>query len=273
MAPGDRRSRQREPAGVQRDQRELETLAFAPEHVLRRHLHVGEPDDPVLQRLESHEVEPLHHLDAGPVRLDDERRDLLRTGARHDHHQLGDGAVGAPELLAVQDVVLAVGRKRRGRAERGGIGADLILGQREGGHGTLGQTRQILLLLRRRAEQLERRGNADGLRRGEQGGEVSVLARDQPHGVGVAVLAQAEAAVLGRDLDAEGADLSQTLHDLGRDLPLAIDLVAVHPLLHEALELLHERPGPGEIRRVGLGKGMHQIEPERTLEQLSHEAG
>ena len=36
-------------------------------------------------------------------------RDLLRLRvARHHHEQLGDRAVGAPELLAVEDVVLAV---------------------------------------------------------------------------------------------------------------------------------------------------------------------
>jgi hypothetical protein len=86
-------------------------------------------------------------------------------------------------------------------------------------------------------------------------------------------LAEAESAVLGRDLDAERADVAQTLHDLGRDLPLTIDFVAVHPLLHEPLELFHEGPGAGEIGRVRLRKWMNQIEPERTLEELSHEAG
>ena len=79
LAPRHRRRGQGEPAGVERDQRELESLALAPEHVLHRHLHVGEPDDAVLERLEAHEVEPLHHLDAGPVGLDDERGDLLRA--------------------------------------------------------------------------------------------------------------------------------------------------------------------------------------------------
>ena len=58
------RGGKREPAGVEGDERELESLALAPEHVLDRHLHVGEADDAVLERLESHEVEPLHHLDA-----------------------------------------------------------------------------------------------------------------------------------------------------------------------------------------------------------------
>ena len=70
----------------------LRPFALTPEQVLDRHLHVGEADDAVLDRLEPHEVEAMHHLDAGPVGLDDERGDLLGAGARHHHHQLGDGA-------------------------------------------------------------------------------------------------------------------------------------------------------------------------------------
>ena len=116
-------------------------------------------------------------------------------------------------------------------------------------------------------------GHADRLGRGEQRREVAVLAGHQSDRVGVAVLAQPQAAVLGRDLDAEGADVAQLLHELGRNLPVAVDLVAIHPLLHEALELVHERLGAREIRRIGLGEGMHQVEPERALEQLAHEAG
>ncbi len=167
----------------------------------------------------------------------------------------------------------AVGRQRGVGAQRRGVGADVILGERKGRDRALRQTGEILLLLRRRAEQLERRGDADGLRRGEQGSEVAVLAGHQPDRVGVAVLAQAEAAVLGRDLDAERADVAQALHDLSGDLPVPIDLVAVHPLPHEPLEPLHERPGPLQVGRIRLGEGVHQVEPELALEQLAHEAG
>ena len=52
-------------------------------------------------------------------------RDLLRPGPRHDHHQLGDGAVGAPELLAVEHVVGAVGGEHGRGAHRGRIAADV----------------------------------------------------------------------------------------------------------------------------------------------------
>src|SRR5215213_1876195 len=101
----------------------------------------------------------------------------------------------------------------------------MVLGEGKGGDGPARQTGQVLLLLLRRAEQLERRRHSDGLRRGEQGSEVAVLAGYQSHRMGVAVLAQPQAAVLGRDLDPEGADLTQSLDDLGRDLAVPVDLV------------------------------------------------
>ena len=126
-----RRRRQRQPAGVERDERELQALALAPEEVLLRDADVREADDAVLDGLQAHEVAADDDLDAGPGPLDDERRDLLRVGVpRHDDEELGDRAVRAPELLAVEDVV-AVRRPRRGRREVGRIRADLRLGQRE----------------------------------------------------------------------------------------------------------------------------------------------
>ncbi len=54
--PRGRARRQRQAAGVEGDERELEPLALAPQHVLPRHPHVREPDDAVLDRLEPHEV-------------------------------------------------------------------------------------------------------------------------------------------------------------------------------------------------------------------------
>ena len=44
--------------------------------------------------------------------------------------------------------------------------------------------------------------------------------------------------------------------DVRRDLSLPVDPVAVHPLAQEALEPLHEGPGPLHVRRIGLrGRG------------------
>ncbi len=91
--------------------------------------------------------------------------------------------------------------------------------------------------------------------------------------MGVAVLAQPESAVLGGDLDAERADLPESAHDLLGNLAFAIDLVAVHPLEHEPLEPSHEGPGALEIVGVRSGEGVHEVESERALEELAHEAG
>ena len=87
-------------------ERELEALALAPEHVLERHLHVGEADDAVLERLEAHEVERCTTSTPGQSVSTMKAVIFFGPGARHDDEQLGDGAVGAPELLAVEDVVL-----------------------------------------------------------------------------------------------------------------------------------------------------------------------
>ena len=197
---------------------------------------------------------------------------VFGPGARHDHQQLRDGAVGAPELLAVQDVVQPVLGERRGGLEARRVGADLILRQRKGGHGALREPGQVPLLLLGGAEQLERRRHADGLRGREQRGQVAVLAGDEGDRAGVAVLAEAETAVLGGDLDAERADIAERADDVAGDLPLAVDHVAVHPLLHEPLEPLHERSGALQVGRIRGRERMDQVEAERALEHLAHEA-
>ena len=114
FAAGDRGRGQGQAAGVEGDERQLEPLALAPEDVLHRHFHVGEADDAVFDRLESHEVEPLHHLHARANSVSTMNAVIFFVpGPRHHHHQLGDRPVGAPQLLAVEDVVRAVGREDR----------------------------------------------------------------------------------------------------------------------------------------------------------------
>ena len=73
----------------------------------------------VADAAQPHELAAVHDLDARRVRLDDERRDLLllfavddlRRRLRHHDDQLGLRAVRAPQLLAVEDPALAVGRR------------------------------------------------------------------------------------------------------------------------------------------------------------------
>ena len=74
---------------------------------------------------------------------------FLAFVAGHHHQQLGDGAVGAPELLAIEDVV-----RRRASASavvlhRGRIGADLGSVRAKAEIAPLAQPRQVLLLLLR----------------------------------------------------------------------------------------------------------------------------
>ena len=149
LAHGDGADGEREPSRVERDQGQLQALPLTPQHVLLRYAHVGEADHAVVHHLDAHEMAAVEDLDAGRVRFDDERRDLpfllppddLRRGPRHHHQQLGDGAVGAPQLLAVQDPGLPVLARHRGRLHRRRVRADVRLGQGERRHGALGEAR------------------------------------------------------------------------------------------------------------------------------------
>src|SRR5204863_2058576 len=141
-----------------------------PEDILTRHAHVREPHDLILDRLEPHEAAAMHDLHARRVRLDDERSDLLAwlsvhdgvRRARHDDEQVSARAVRAPELLAVQRPELPVLAPRRARAEIGGIGAGVDLSEGKGRNGSLGEPREVALLLLRRPEQLQWLRQADG---------------------------------------------------------------------------------------------------------------
>src|ERR1041384_2671730 len=89
-----------------------------------------------------------------PVGLYDERRDLLllfpidhlRRRPRHHDRELRLGAVGAPQLLAVQnpDIVIEDGI----RFHRGGVRAHAVLGERECRDRAFGETGKVFFLLR-----------------------------------------------------------------------------------------------------------------------------
>ncbi len=155
------RRRQRQAPGIERDQRQLESLALSPEHVLDRHLDVGEADDAVLQCPEAHEVEPLDDLHSGPVALHDERGYGVGTGPGHHDVQFGDGAIGAPELFAIQDVAPAILGEHRRRLDPGWIGTHAILRERERTDGALGEPGEVLPLLLFGSEKLEWLRQAD----------------------------------------------------------------------------------------------------------------
>src|SRR5213592_4717111 len=139
VAAGKRGDGKREPSGIERDQAQLQTLAHLPQHVLVGDADVGEAHHAVVDRLQAHEVAAVLDFHARPPGLDDERRDLplflsvhdLGRRARDHHEQLRLGAVGAPQLLAVQNPRLAVRRRDGRRLHRGRVGADARLRQGE----------------------------------------------------------------------------------------------------------------------------------------------
>src|SRR5207249_11378778 len=131
LAGGDRGDGKREPPGIESDQAQLQALAHLPQHVLVGDADVGEAHHTVVDRLQAHEVAAVLDFHARPRGLDDERRDLpfflsvhdLGRRARDHDEQLRLRAVGAPQLLAVQDPRLAVRRRDGHRLHRGGVGA------------------------------------------------------------------------------------------------------------------------------------------------------
>ena len=126
LAGGRAHRRDRQPPGVERGQRDLETLALLAEPVLDRHPHLVEAGDAVLDALQAHEVVAVLDRDARGVGLDDERGDAAAAAVvlghlRHHDEQLGDHAVGGPELDPVEQVRRAVlGRRRRACPSRAG---------------------------------------------------------------------------------------------------------------------------------------------------------
>src|SRR3546814_18382058 len=87
--------------------------------------------------------------------LDDERGDLAlgRVGAREHGVEIGDAAVGDPDLLAGERPAAVVVAHGLG-ADRGGVGTGTGFGEAErGDHLARGQFRQVTLLLRVAAEQ------------------------------------------------------------------------------------------------------------------------
>ena len=193
----------------------------------------------------------------------------------HHHQQLGDGAVGAPELLAVEDVGLPSGVSSAVVSIRAGSEPTCGLGEGEGGDLAGGAARQVLLLQRVAAEELERLGDADRLVRREQGREVAVDAAEELHHRLVLGRGEAEAAVLLGDLHAEGAQLAQPVEHVLRVLAGGVDLHRVDLVAQQLLDRLEEGPelGPLLVLVAGQREGVDQVEPEVAEEELAQEAG
>ena len=83
--------------------------------------------------------------DAGEGALHQKRGELLAADLGEDREQIGRAAVGDPHLLAVEDVVRAVGAEVGAGAGGQRIGAGVRLGEAVGGqHLRVGQLGQVL---------------------------------------------------------------------------------------------------------------------------------
>ncbi len=233
----------------------------------------------VLDRLEPHEAASVNDLDARPRRLDDERGDLLAHLAVHDgirrsrHHdeQFGARAVRAPQLLAVEDEILAVGRQLGVRVHVRRVGTGVHFREGERADRALGEPRKILRLLRVVAEQFERLRQSYGLMGRQKRRERSVLRRHQRHRPHVTRIREPEAAVLLGDLDPEGAHLAKLLDVFLGNLARAIDHVRIDPL-EELAKRVEKRPGAFLFLGVVGRMRMNQVEPKTAEKHLAHEA-
>src|SRR5690606_1481106 len=128
LAGADAHGWQGQPAGVEGGEGDLEALALRTDPVGGRHPDPVEAGDAVLQAPQAHEGVAVLDGDALGAGLDDEGGDAAPVPlglryARHDDEEVGDHAVGGPQLHAVEDVVVAVGHG--GGGEPGRVGADV----------------------------------------------------------------------------------------------------------------------------------------------------
>ena len=190
----------------------------------------------------------------------------------HDDQQLGERSVRAPELGAVQDVVLSVlGQLDAGR-QSSGVRAHLGLGERERADLTARTARQVLVLELVGPKELQRLRNTDRLVGGQQCGEVSVNTAQHLHDLRVFELVEAQTAVLSRNLHAEGAHLGELRDVVHVVLASRVHLDAVPGVPEEGLELVEE----GFELRTPLGAlrvGVDEVESEVAQEHFLHEAG
>ena len=109
-APGDRAA-DGDPLVHQRRDRDTPSLALAADASRVGHPHVGEED--LVELGLPGDLEERSHLDAERLHVDEERRHPLVLGevgvrARHNEAERGDVRQGGPDLLPVQQPLLAV---------------------------------------------------------------------------------------------------------------------------------------------------------------------
>ena len=254
---------------------DLEPPALLADQVLRRHEDVGELGDRVLDPLQPHERVAVQDLHARRVAGQDEGADAaaVALGLRHARHHdddVGDHAVGRPQLGAVELVAALDGLG--GRRHARGVGADVGLGQQEGRDVGARHARQPLALLLVGAEHPQRLGDADRLVRGDQRAERGVPGADHRQRAVVVDLREPEAAVLLGDLHPHRADPLEPLDDLVGDLRLALDQQRVDLVLEELAERREE--ALALLGRLGVEPRLRvdQVQPVVAEEELLAEA-
>ena len=138
-----------------RRKRDLESGTFLKDDVLPRNAHIGEPNDCIVKRAQSHEPAAIRDLQSRRVYIDDERCDLLaffsadhlRRRARHHHQHAGFHAVSAPKFFAVQDELGAVFAWLSFQAQCRRVGSCMDFRQRERRNFAACDARKIFLFL------------------------------------------------------------------------------------------------------------------------------
>ena len=121
-----------DPLATERAHRDLPALPFLAESVRGGDPCVGEPH--LVEHLVADDVLDGPALDARRLHVDDERGDALvlraaldgaRVGAEQEEAPLGEVRRGDPDLLAVDDVLVAVGDGRGAQVREVGAGLGL----------------------------------------------------------------------------------------------------------------------------------------------------
>ena len=233
---------------VQRRKRDPQPFALGEDYIFARHADIGEANDAVVQRPQSHEPAAMRDLHARRVHLDDERRDLVfrlaihqfRRRPGHDDDDAGFGAVGAPQFFAVQHEMFSVGRRLGVGLHFRRIRADPRFRQGKGRNFPLRHAREELSFLNLVAEKDERLRHANGLVCGNQRREIAAVAAQQNRGPAIIRLRQAEPAVARRNLYAEGAHGGEFPDGLRRDFAGPVDFIRVNLLTQKFFKPLQK---------------------------------
>ena len=124
-----------------------------------------------------------------------------------------------------------------------------------------------------RSEQKQRLRHADRLMRGQKRRDAPAITSDEDGGTRVDLLAQAEASVLPRDLDAECAERGETFDDVVRDFAIAIDLIGVGMLFQERFEPRQELTASSVMVSRRFGTRMDEVHVELAHKDRARERG